>query len=166
MAFDEDPFVAVEIRALVIDPTTDAPVVILQVCEGTDLLPIWIGGFEAHAIAMAVEGVHPARPMTHDLLKSVIDSTGFKVAGVRVHCLEDGVFKASVHLTSMDVEPTSVEVDARPSDAIALALRARVPIEVSQMVLDHARIQKPTIDEAIRNILEQLDPDDLGQYEM
>lgn len=166
MALGDDPFVAVEIRALVIDPTTDAPVVILQVCEGSDLLPIWIGGFEAHAIAMAVEGVEPPRPMTHDLLKSVIDSTGFKVAGVRVHCLEDGVFKASVHLAGAGIKPRSLAIDARPSDAIALALRAHARIEVSQMVLDLARIQKPSIDEAIRTILEQLDPDDLGQYEM
>lgn len=166
MVLGDDPFVVVEIRALVVDPTTEAPVVILQVCEGNDLLPIWIGGFEAQAIAMAVEGVKPTRPMTHDLLKSVIDSTGFKVSGVRIHCLEDGVFKASVHLASVGVEANRLAIDARPSDAIALALRAQAPIEVSQMVLDHARIQKPSIDEAIRTVLEQLDPDDLGQYEM
>ena len=166
MASDADPFVAVEIKALVIDPTTDAPVVILQACEGDDLLPIWIGAFEAHAIAIAIEGVQPPRPMTHDFLKSVIDKTGFKVVGVRIHCLEDGVFKAEVHLISRETDPTSLAIDARPSDAIALALRAHVPIEVSQMVMELARIQKPSIDEAIRNILEQLKPEDLGQYEM
>ncbi|RLE28148.1 MAG: bifunctional nuclease family protein [Acidobacteria bacterium] len=166
MVVRDDAYVAVEIKALVIDPTTDAPVVILQACDGRDLLPIWIGAFEAHAIAMAIEGVDPPRPLTHDLLKSVIESTGFEVARVRVHCIEDGVYKAVIQLTSNEAESTILGIDARPSDAIALALRVHVPIEVSQMVLEVARIQKPTIDEAIRTILEQLDPDDLGQYEM
>lgn len=166
MTPDDVVFVPVEIRALVVDPTTEAPVVILQPAKGTDLLPIWIGGFEAHSIAMAIEGVEPPRPLTHDLLKSVIDSTGFKVVVVRIHSLEDGVFKASARLVSSDRTMKNLDIDARPSDAIALALRAQAPIEVSQEVLDLARIQKQSVDEALRTLLEQLDPEDLGQYEM
>ena len=166
MASPHPVFVSVEVRALVVDPITDAPVVILQVAEGTELLPIWIGGFEAHSIAMAVEGIKPPRPLTHDLLKSVIELTGFEVVGIRIHSMEDGVFKASAQLVSAGPPRKSLDIDARPSDAIALALRAQAPIEVSQTVLDLASVQKQSVDEALRTLLEQLEPEDLGQYEM
>lgn len=166
MPSEDDVFVTVEIRALVVDPTTEAPVVILQAGESSDLLPIWIGGFEAQSIALAVEGVQPPRPLTHDLLQSIIKKTGFDVTNVRIHDLHDGVFKASVCLSGRGQSSKKLEIDARPSDAIALAVRAQAPIEVSQVVLDLARAQTQSVDEAIKHLLEQLTPEDLGQYEM
>ena len=166
MALTQQTFVTVEVRALVVDPTTEAPVVILQVANSTELLPIWIGGFEAQSIAMAIEGLDPPRPMTHDLLKTVVEGTGYAVAGIRIHSLEDGVFRASATLRSLDPARENLDIDARPSDAIALALRANAPIEVSQAVMDLAQIEKQSVDDALRTILEQLDPEDLGQYEM
>jgi bifunctional DNase/RNase len=166
MAAVDTIFVAVEIKALLVEPNTQAPVVILQVADGTDILPIWIGGYEAQAIAMAVEGITPPRPMTHDLLKSIIDRTGFEGARIRIHALDDGVFKAVARLEGSGDPRQVLDIDARPSDAIALALRAHASIEVSQEVLDQARIQDETIDDAFRTLLEQLDPDAFGQYEM
>lgn len=166
MATASQTFVTVEVRALLVDPTTEAPVVILQVTDSTELLPIWIGGFEAQSIAMAIEGLESPRPMTHDLLKTVVEGTGFAVAGVRIHSLEDGVFKASATLRSLDPVRENLDIDARPSDAIALALRAKAPIEVSQTVMDLAHVEKQSVDEALRTILEQLEPEDLGEYEM
>jgi len=166
MAFDDVVFVSVEIRALVVDPTTEAPVVILQAEDSSDLLPIWIGGFEAQSIAMAVEGIESPRPLTHDLLKSIIMETGFYVTNVRIYDLEDGVFKASVCLSSQGRSNENLDIDARPSDAIALAVRVKAPIEVSQAVLDLARVQQQSVDEALKTLLEELDPEDLGQYEM
>lgn len=166
MASDDIVFVTVEIRALVVDPTTEAPVVILQAEDSSDLLPIWIGGFEAQSIAMAVEGIKPPRPLTHDLLKSIIRETGFYVTNVRIYDLDDGVFKASVRLSRQGRGREDLDIDARPSDAIALAVRVKAPIEVSQAVLDLARVQQQSVDEALKTLLEQLDPEDLGQYEM
>ncbi len=166
MAPHDPVFVTVEVRALVVDPTTEAPVVILQTTEGSDLLPIWVGRFEAQSIAMAIEGVEAPRPLTHDLLKSVIQSTGFEVVNVKIHSLEDGIFKASAQLMDSGSPSKRLDIDARPSDAIALALRTQSPIQVSQTVLDLARIEKQSVDEALQTLLEQLGPDDLGQYEM
>lgn len=159
-------FVNVEVRTLVIDPTTEAPVVILQVVDGSDLLPIWIGGFEAQSIAMAVEGFDPPRPMTHDLLKSVIETTGFQMVAVRIHSLKDRIFMASIRLESTDPVGDFLEIDARPSDAIALALRTQSPIEVCKQVMSRAQVEQQTVDEALRSLLDNLDPEDLGQYEM
>ena len=166
MASEDDVFVTVEIRALVVDPTTEAPVVVLQASGSSDLLPIWIGGFEAQSIALAVEGIQPPRPLTHDLLQSVINETGFDVTKVRIHDLDDGVFKAFVCLSGRGRNAECLEIDARPSDAIVLAVHAGAPIEVSQAVLDIARVQTQSVDEAIKHLLENFNPEDLGQYEM
>lgn len=166
MGSEDGVFVRVEIRALVVDPTTEAPVVILQAEESQELLPIWIGGFEAQAIALAVGKIQPPRPLTHDLLKSVIDQTGFEVISVRIRDLVDGVFKASLNLSAQGGASQTLEIDARPSDAIALAVRTGVAVEVSQAVLNLASVRTQSVDEAIKHLLEQLKPEDLGEYEM
>lgn len=120
-------------------------VVILKDLEGRRLLPIWIGILEATAIALEVEGIKPARPLTHDLLKNVLESLGVEVSMVLIHDLKDNTFYGQVILRAGD---TTIEMDSRPSDAIALALRTHAPIFVSERVIEQAGIsseQDPTI---------------------
>lgn len=120
-------------------------VVILKDLEGRRLLPIWIGILEATAIALEVEGIKPARPLTHDLLKNVLETLGVEVSMVLIHDLKDNTFYGQVILRAGD---TTIEMDSRPSDAIALALRTHAPIFVSERVIEQAGIsseQDPTI---------------------
>lgn len=124
------------VRGLALDPTTNAPIVILKAEGGARLLPIWIGLFEANAIALVLEGVPTSRPMTHDLLKSAIDALDASVERVVVSDLRENTFYATVHLAAAGGARL---LDARPSDAIALALRAGAPIFVARDVLRRAR---------------------------
>ena len=161
-------YLDVVVRALIVDPNSRTPVLILQGEHGGDILPIWIGDFEAQSIALAMEKIQPPRPMTHDLLQTVIETLGFSVTGVRIHSLDDGVFKASIDLADSSGETTSrpVELDARPSDAVALALRTASPIRMAETVFNESRLPEPDLDEALKTFLENLDPADLGDYEM
>ena len=158
----------VEIRGLIVDPVSNSPIVILKKPGENLFLPIWIGVFEANAIALQLEGVQTPRPMTHDLLRSVIDGLGASLEGVVVHSLVDNTFHARVVLRGHGGE--LVEVDARPSDAIALALRCRAPIRVADEVFRDAHaldFREGEDEEArLREWLESLTPEQLGKYSM
>jgi uncharacterized protein len=124
------------IKGLMIDPITNMPIIILRDQGGQRVLPIWVGVFEANAIALQIESVQTPRPMTHDLLKNVIDDLEARVERIVVCDLKENTFYATIHLRSNGHE---IEVDARPSDAIALALRTGSPIFVEETVIQNAR---------------------------
>ena len=155
------------IKGLMVDPVTNMPIVILKDREGERVLPIWVGIFEANAIALQIENIATPRPMTHDLLRNIISDLDGRVDRVVVSDLKDNTFFAIIHLT---VKGEPVVVDARPSDAIALALRARAPIFVEDKVIDHAKTVDYAPDkgdtERLQKWLESLDPDDMGKYKM
>src|SRR5436853_7855578 len=123
------------IKGLMVDPITNMPIVILRDKEGQKLLPIWVGIFEANAIALQMENIPTPRPMTHDLLRNVIQDLKASVQKVVVCDLQENTFYALIYLS---LNGDAVAVDARPSDAIALALRTRAPIFVEAPVLDNA----------------------------
>jgi bifunctional DNase/RNase len=125
------------VRGLALDPVTNAPIVILKAEGGTRLLPIWIGLFEANAIALVLESIATARPMTHDLLKNLADALGARVERTVVDNLKENTYFATIHLS---VGGEQRRLDARPSDAIALALRAGAPIFVTRDVLSRSRV--------------------------
>ena len=155
------------IKGLIVDPITNMPIVILRDQEGQRVLPIWVGIFEANAIALQIENISPPRPMTHDLLRNVISDLKADVDKIVVCDLQDNTFYALIHLR---VDGDVVAIDARPSDAIALALRVRAPIFVEDSVIDNAKTLDFTPDkddsERLSKWLESLDPDDLGKYKM
>jgi uncharacterized protein len=155
------------IKGLMVDPITNMPIVILKDKEGERVLPIWVGIFEANAIALQIENIATPRPMTHDLLRNIITDLDGHVDRVVVSDLKDNTFFAIIHLT---VKGEAVVVDARPSDAIALALRTRAPILVEETVIDHAKTVDFTSERAdsdrLQKWLESLDPDDMGKYKM
>jgi bifunctional DNase/RNase len=155
------------IKGLMVDPVTNTPIVILRDKEGQRVLPIWVGIFEANAIALQIENVSTARPMTHDLLRNVIQDLKASVEKIVVCDLQENTFYALIYLA---VNGETVAIDARPSDAIALALRTRAPIFVEETVIDNAKPVDPGSDqmdaERLHKWLESLDPDDLGKYKM
>jgi hypothetical protein len=155
------------IKGLMVDPVTNMPIVILKDKSGDRVLPIWVGIFEANAIALQIENVAAPRPMTHDLLRNVIADLEGQVDRVVVCDLKDNTFYAVIHLT---VRGERVAVDARPSDAIALALRTRAPILVEEGVIESAKTVDFNADRAdedrLHKWLEGLDPEDLGKYKM
>ncbi len=159
--------VAVKIKGLMIDPISNLPIVILKQEESGSVLPIWVGIFEANAIALQIENISLPRPMTHDLLRNVIRDLKADVQKVVVSDLKEGTFYAVIHLI---VGGEVVAIDARPSDAIALALRARAPILAEDTVIDNAKqlgMSPDTGDsERLQKWLEALDPEDLGKYKM
>ena len=156
--------VALKLRALVMDPVSHMPVVVLQREDEAAFLPIWIGLCEANAIALQMEGVSSPRPMTHDLLLSLIQSLDYSLEHVLIHTLQDNVFFARLHLRANGGR--IVEIDARPSDAVALALRASAPILATAEVLRMAETTTTDDEETLRTILRRLRPEDLGEYEM
>jgi bifunctional DNase/RNase len=155
------------IKGLMVDPITNMPIVILKDMQGERVLPIWVGIFEANAIALQVENISTPRPMTHDLLRNIISDLDGRVDRVVVSDLKDNTFFAIIHLT---VRGEAVAVDARPSDAIALALRTRAPILVEESVIDNAKTVDFAADRAdsdrLQKWLESLDPEELGKYKM
>ncbi len=156
--------VKMSVRALVVDPATNSPVVILARPEANAYLPIWIGVCEANAIAINLEGVEVPRPLTHDLIGSLIHDLGFTLDHVLIHSLDDSIYLASVHLSNP--EGDRYEVDARPSDAIAIALRADADVLVDSSVLDRAMVTEASQEDAVKAVLEQMRPEDMGEYEM
>ncbi len=126
--------VEVKIGALIMDPNTNTPIVVLKGVESETVLPIWVGAFEANAIALEIEKVVPQRPMTHDLLRNVIIECRLSASSVVITDLLENTFYARIELKDQNDEP--VMLDARPSDAIALALRLDCPIFVDQKVID------------------------------
>ena len=157
------------IKGLMVDPITNTPIVILRDREGQRVLPIWVGIFEANAIALQIENIATPRPMTHDLLRNVIQDLKATVQKVVVCDLQENTFYALIYL-AIDGHGELVAIDARPSDAIALALRTRAPIFVEETVIDHAKTVDFTTEKAdadrLHKWLESLDPDDLGKYKM
>lgn len=156
------------IKGLMVDPTTSTPIVVLKDKDGDRLLSIWVGIFEANAIALQIENIAPPRPMTHDLLRNLIANLDGRVDRVIVSDLKDNTFFASIHLT---VSGERVIVDARPSDAIALALRTKSPILVEESVIDSAQSSdlgppQRLDNDRLQKWLEGLDPEDLGKYKM
>jgi bifunctional DNase/RNase len=155
------------IKGLMVDPITNMPIIILRDEEGQRVLPIWVGIFEANAIALQIENIATPRPMTHDLLRNVIQDLKASVQKIVVCDLKENTFYALIYVT---VGGESVAIDARPSDAIALALRTRAPIFVEESVIDNAK----SIDfgaekgdsERLQKWLESLDPEELGKYKM
>ncbi len=127
--------VEVKIRGLMMDPNTNSPIVVLKDANSDTMLPIWVGHFEAHAIAVEIEKVTPQRPMTHDLIKNLIDHVGGRVERVIVTELVDNTFYAVIEL---NIDGEKSLLDSRPSDAIALALRTDAPIFVREEVLEHS----------------------------
>jgi bifunctional DNase/RNase len=155
------------VKGLIIDPITNMPIVILRDKEGQRVLPIWVGGAEANAIAVQLENITTPRPMTHDLLRNVIHDLKADIQKIVVSDLKENTFYALIYLK---VNGEAVAVDARPSDAIALALRSRAPIFVEDRVIDHARsadmAPEKEDSERLQKWLENLDPDELGKYKM
>ena len=155
------------IKGLMVDPVTNMPIIILRDEAGDRVLPIWVGIFEANAIALQIENVATARPMTHDLLRNVIQDLDGTVQKVVVSELKENTFFAVIHLV---VRGEAVLIDARPSDAIALALRTKAPIYVEEDVIDNAKAldgtPERTDSERLQKWLESLDSDDLGKYKM
>ena len=155
------------IKGLMVDPITNMPIVILRDKDGQRVLPIWVGIFEANAIALQIENISTPRPMTHDLLRNVIQDLKASVQKIVVSDLQDNTFYALIYLSLAD---DTVAIDARPSDAIALALRTKAPIFVEDTVIDNAKTVDFTTEKAdadrLHKWLESLDPDDLGKYKM
>lgn len=164
--------VAMSIKGLMLDPVSNSPIVVLKDDEEKFFLPIWVGIFEANAIALQLENVSTPRPMTHDLLKNMIAELDARVTRVVINDLRDSTFFAQIRVTiTRGGADRTLELDARPSDAIALALRTEAPIFVAQKVLDEAQTITPEEaedddDEKKRKLFEQLGPDDLGKYKM
>jgi uncharacterized protein len=157
--------VPMTIKGLMLDPVSNSPIVVLKDGDEKIFLPIWVGIFEANAIALRLENVETPRPMTHDLLTTFITRLEGSVSKVVINDLRDSTFFARIHLTAGDRD---LEIDARPSDAIAIALRTEAPIYVEQSVLDQAQTISTDEDdeERTKKWLEQLSPDDMGKYKM
>ena len=143
-----------------VEAPSNQPIVLLREIEGDRFLPIWIGAVEATAIAFAQQGVVPARPLTHDLMRDVVNALDHRLEAVRITELRDGVFYAVLAFDG------GTEVSARPSDAIALALRTGTPIYGAEAVLDEAGIPVPEEEEdeveKFREFLDQISPEDFS----
>ena len=168
---DSDEFIRVKVTGLTIDPFTNMPIIILKDATEATALPIWIGLIEASSIATELEKLELARPMTHDLMKRIMDSYGIKVDRVEINDLTDNTFFARVYLSRDDKK---IDLDSRPSDAIAIALRTQAPIFVSKKVLEKSRrvdLSKKLDEGEMKEqkwaeILESLAPEDFGKYKM
>src|SRR5688572_32739245 len=154
------------IKGLMLDPVSNSPIVVLKDGEEKVFLPIWVGIFEANAIALQLENIATPRPMTHDLLKNVINHIDAIVTKIVINDLRDSTFYALIHVT---IGGRKLGIDARPSDAIALALRTEAPIFVEQAVLEQAQTISPEGEESeekMKKWFEGLGPEDLGKYKM
>jgi bifunctional DNase/RNase len=154
------------VQGLTIDPASNSPILILKEPEGERSLPIWIGLLEATAIASELEKVAFARPMTHDLLRNVVTALDHSISKVEVVDLRDNTFYALLHLLGPAGEKV---IDARPSDAVALALRAQAPIFVAAKVLEMAggaEARGAEDEDKWKDLLEKMDPEDFGKYKM
>jgi len=166
-----------KVKGLTLDPLTNMPIVILKDTDEKKVLPIWVGIFEANAIALEMEQVSTPRPMTHDLLKNIIEGFQAQVARIVVNDLKDNTFYAVI---TINLNGSEVLIDARPSDAIALALRVNAPIFVAEKVIEEAKSiefteqvvsgeregeNMPESDDW-KKWLENLKPEDFGKYEI
>jgi bifunctional DNase/RNase len=165
-------FIEMRVSGLTMDPITNTPIVILKDLEEKKAIPIWIGIFEASAIATEIEKITFSRPMTHDLLNDIVKLLNAAVVRVEIHDLRNNTFFANIHLLR---EEKLIVVDARPSDAIAIALRAGAKIFVDEKVIEKSRnvdfgTKMTDLDrlkkEKMAEFLENLSPDDFGKYKM
>ena len=160
-------FQEMKVSGLTVDPFTNTPIVLLKDLEEKEVVPIWIGFFEASAIATQLEKVQLSRPMTHDLMKNLLETLKVTVIKIEVTELRENTFFAIIHL---DMEGTHFAIDARPSDAIALALRTDVPIYVHEEVIKKSRKidlrQQKEGEEVLDELLEGLSSKDFGKYKM
>lgn len=163
-------WVEMKVRGLALDPLSNMPIIILRDEEEKRSLPIWVGIFEANAIALELEKIATPRPMTHDLIKNIIESLEAKVAKIMVNDLRENTFFAEIHLK---VGESEITVDSRPSDAIALALRVGAPIFVEEEVVRKAKSVEVAKDaeigraddpEKLKEWLENLKPEDFGKF--
>jgi len=159
--------VEMKIRGLMMDPVTNMPIVVLKDAQGETVLPIWVGLYEANAIALEFEKVSTPRPMTHDLIRNLLTGLNTTIHKVVVTELRDDTFFAVIW---MEREGNVIGVDSRPSDALALALRMDCPIFVEDEVLKSSKIATAVSDrvsaEELAKWLENLNDDDLGRYKM
>jgi len=159
--------VEMKIRGLMMDPVTQMPIVVLKDVQGQSVLPIWVGAYEANAIALEIEKVQTPRPMTHDLLKNVFLGLEVSVQRIVVSDLRDDTFYA---LIWVERNGEMMSIDSRPSDALALALRVDCPIFVEEQVLKNSKVSTALAErnsnDQLRNWLEGLSDDDLGRYKM
>ncbi len=159
--------VEMKIRGLMMDPSTNMPIVVLKDAQGSAILPIWVGIYEANAIALEIEKVQTPRPMTHDLLKNVFLGLDVRVQKVVVNELREDTFFA---LIWVERNGEMMSIDSRPSDALALALRVDCPIFVEDEVLKNSKLStvmsERNTSEEMRKWLENLSDEDLGRYKM
>ncbi len=159
--------VEMKVRGLMMDPVTNMPIVILRDLDGKAVLPIWVGVYEANAIALEIEKVTTPRPMTHDLIKNLLMGLGGGVSKVVVSDLQDDTFFAMIWV---ERNGEMIAIDSRPSDALAVALRLDCPIYVEDEVLSSSKNVAAVSDKAnseeLRRWLENLGDEDLGQYKM
>jgi uncharacterized protein len=163
--------IRMKVFGLTIDPLTNSPIMILKDMDGEKTIPIWIGLLEATAIAGELENIKFSRPMTHDLMKNMLDKMGVKLAKIEISDLRDNTYFALIYLI---FDGKEFSMDARPSDAIALALRAQAPIFVEEQVIQKSKDVDLGAKEEIKSdegkkwteILESLSPDDFGKYKM
>jgi bifunctional DNase/RNase len=160
-------FREMKVSGLTVDPLTNTPIVLLKDLEEKEVVPIWIGFFEASAIATQLEKVQLTRPMSHDLIKNLLDILGVAVTKIEVTDLRENTFYAIIH---MDMDGMHVTVDARPSDSIALALRTQAPIYVNEEVIEKSRKidlrQQQEGEGSLDELLEGLSSKDFGKYKM
>lgn len=159
--------IEMRIKGLMIDPINNMPMIILKDVEGKNVLPIWVGVFEANAIALQIEKITTPRPMTHDLLKNILAKMNAKVDKIAITELKNNTYYALIFL---NVDGREVTIDSRPSDAIALALRTSSPIFVEQSVIEQAKspelAEESPDGEKIRKWFEKLKAEDISKYKM
>jgi len=155
------------VRGIALDPITNMPIIILKDVEEKRALPIWVGIFEANAIALELEKIATPRPMTHDLIKNILDGLGATVQQIVINDLKDNTFFAVIEV---NYNGNMVSVDSRPSDAIALALRVNAPIFVTEKVVSKAKsmdiAEEKEETDRWKEWLENLKPEDFGKYKM
>lgn len=160
-------FVEMTVKGLTLDPLTNMPIVILKDTDDKRVLPIWIGLFEANAIALELEKIPTPRPMTHDLIRDIIGGLDATVSKIVVNDLKNNTFYAVIHIA---LNGSNIVIDSRPSDAIALALRIDAPIYVSAEVVNKAKSIDMTEEsedtDQLKEWLENLKPEDFGKYQM
>jgi hypothetical protein len=159
--------IEVKIRGLMMDPVTNMPIVILKDTSGSAVLPIWVGVYEANAIALEIEKVATPRPMTHDLIKNLLLGLNTTVRKVVVNDLREETYYA---LIWVEQDGEVISIDSRPSDALAVALRLDCPIYVEEAVLKSSKLANATNEKAaseeLRKWLENLNDEDMGRYKM
>jgi hypothetical protein len=165
----EEKWMEVKVMGIVVDPKASNPVVVLVDLHGQKALPIWIGVFEAEAISRGLQDVVTLRPMTHDLMKQILDTFQVTLTRVLINELRGNTFYAKLHL---DVEGKELIVDSRPSDAIALAVRVKAPIYVTGSVIEASKelgiVASHLIEENddLKSVIESMKPEDFGKFKM